>query len=591
VDEDSKRWHEITPSSFDHERAALRYVRDLLPDRVPYEAWSNFTFVSDQGHIREVDLLVVAPTGLFLIEIKNFRGRLSNQGFTWTLAGKSRRSFDNPLPLADQKSKELRTLLKRAAAKERGVNVPFLRGCVFLAEPQMQCELEEGQRSHLYVPDGARSAGTLLQIGADLLLGRVTHAPPQRDFLQALPRLLQRVGVHRTRKSVTVGPWQIEPRPYDTGPTWQDHHAGREDLPGEYRRIRIYLYERQSDAEARESVRHAAQREYLAAQGIEHPGLLVPRDLLDHEMGPALVIDQHRDAVRLDHYMAGDGRSLDLPVRLGLVRQLAEAVGYAHDRRLVHRALSPRAVIVEPGRDGTPRLRVGEWQAAARGMSAAKTAHQVAPTTHAARHVEAAAAAYLAPEFTQDVDGTTPIDIFGLGATAYLILTGQAPAAGRSELAERLAREGGLSPSAIDESIPPDVDALMPWRRRRESRSGSRTSTSSSPRSTTQSARLRPILPRRIPGMPRRGPSCRTATPCAASWAPAPQHAPTSWSATGWSPCSRSAAARTPRTGSATRPPLWRACVTTTSSCCGAGSSRLGRHATRSRSTTRASRR
>ena len=172
MDDDSKRWHEITPSSFDHERAALRYVRDLLPDRVPYEAWSNFTFVSDQGHIREVDLLVVAPTGLFLIEIKNFRGRLSNQGFTWTLVGKSRRSFDNPLPLADQKSKELRTLLKRAAAKERGVNVPFLRGCVFLAEPQMQCELEEGQRSHLYVPDGARSAGTLLQIGADLLLGR-----------------------------------------------------------------------------------------------------------------------------------------------------------------------------------------------------------------------------------------------------------------------------------------------------------------------------------------------------------------------------------------------------------------------------------
>ena len=73
-----------------------------------------------------------------------------------------------------------------------------------------------------------------------------------------------------TRKSVTVGPSQIEPRPYDTGPTWQDHHAGRDDLPGEHRRIRIYLYERQSDAESRESVRHAAQREYLAAQGIEH---------------------------------------------------------------------------------------------------------------------------------------------------------------------------------------------------------------------------------------------------------------------------------------------------------------------------------
>lgn len=463
MDVNSSRWHEITPSAFAHEQAALRYVRDLLPDRTPYEAWSNFTFVSDHGHIREVDLLVVAPTGLFLIEIKNYRGRLTNEGATWSLHGDRSRSFDNPLPLADQKSKELRSLLSRAAAKDRGIRVPFMRGCVFLAEPQMQCELDEGQREHLYVPDTSRSAGTLRRLGADFLLGPVTHAPPQPEFLRALPRLLKKVGVHRTRRSVMVGPWKIEPRPFDSGPTWQDHHATREDLPGAYRRIRIYLYERQADAEARESVRHAAQREFLAAQGIEHPGLLVPRDLLDHEMGPALVIEQHRDAVRLDHYLAGAGKDLDLPARLGLVRQLAEAVGYAHDRRLVHRALSPRAVIVEPGREGwsDPRLRVGEWQAAARGLSAASTTHHVAPTTNAARHVEAAAAAYLAPEFTQDADGTTAIDIFGLGATAYLLLTGRPPAAGRSELAERLASEGGLYPSAVAESVPPDVDALI----------------------------------------------------------------------------------------------------------------------------------
>lgn len=463
MDANSSRWHEITPSSFDHEAAALRHVRDLLPDRTPYQAWSNFTFVSDQGHIREVDLLVAAPTGLYLIEIKNFRGRLTNNGAIWTLTGDRSRSFDNPLPLADQKAKELKSLLGRAAARDRAIRIPFLRGCVFLAEPQMQCDLDEGQRSHLYVPDGSRSAGALPGLGADLLLGSATHAPPQPEFLRALPRLLQKVGIHRTRRSVTVGSWQIEPRSFDSGPTWQDHHAARDDLPGAYRRIRIYLYERQADPEARDSVRHAAHREFLAAQGIEHPGLLVPRDLLDHEMGPALVIEQSRGALRLDHFMAGEGARLDLPARLALVRQLAEAVGYAHDRRLVHRALSPRAVIVEPGSDGwsEPRLRVGEWQAAARGLSSTSASHHVAPTTHAARHVEAAAAAYLAPEFTQDADGTVAIDVFGLGATAYLLLTGRPPAAGRSELADRLAREGGLSPSVIDESIPADVDALV----------------------------------------------------------------------------------------------------------------------------------
>lgn len=198
------------------------------------------------------------------------------------------------------------------------MKIPFLRGCVFLAEPGMRCELDEQQRSHLYAPDNAQSP--LPKLGADLLLGPVKHAPPAADFVRALPRLLEKVGIHRTKRSVTVGPWEIDPRPYDTGPTWQDHHAKRDDLPGAYRRVRIYLYERQSDPQGRESVRHAAQQEFIAAQGIEHPGLLVPRDMLDHEMGPALVIEQHADAVRLDHYMAGGGATLDLPQRLGLIR-------------------------------------------------------------------------------------------------------------------------------------------------------------------------------------------------------------------------------------------------------------------------------
>jgi hypothetical protein len=72
----------------------------------------------EQGHVREVDLLVAAPTGLFLIEIKNFRGRLTNSGSLWQLTGQRTRSFDNPLSLADQKAKELKSLLARAVALE-----------------------------------------------------------------------------------------------------------------------------------------------------------------------------------------------------------------------------------------------------------------------------------------------------------------------------------------------------------------------------------------------------------------------------------------------------------------------------------------
>lgn len=46
-------WHEITPSAFPWERAALDHIKQLLPDRPAFQAWSNFTFMSAQGHLRE----------------------------------------------------------------------------------------------------------------------------------------------------------------------------------------------------------------------------------------------------------------------------------------------------------------------------------------------------------------------------------------------------------------------------------------------------------------------------------------------------------------------------------------------------------
>lgn len=459
MDANSSRWHEITPSAFDHEKRALEHLRDLLPDQHPFQAWSNFTFTSDQGHVREVDLLVATPAGVHLIEIKNFKGRLGNRGSIWTLDGGAGRTFDNPLGLADQKAKELRGRLGVAARNDRGLQVPFISGAIFLAEPAMRCELDEHQRHHVYAPADARN--DLPDIGRQLLLVRPGHRAPQLDFLRHMPNLMQRVGIQRTRRSVTVGDWEIEPRPFDSGPTWQDHHASRSDIPGEhYRRIRVYLYQRQTDAESRASVEHAAHREYQATRGIAHPGLLAPSEVLRHEMGPALLIDQHPGAQRLDHWLVEHGPALSLGERLGLIRQLGEAVRYAHEQRLVHRALSPRAVIVEPSVTGS-RLRVGEWQVAARGLSSSRTAHRVMPTSHAGNHVEAAASPYLAPEFTNAADGTVAIDIFGLGAISYLVLTGRPPAESRMALLDRLAADDGLRPSADDVSIPAELDELV----------------------------------------------------------------------------------------------------------------------------------
>lgn len=77
------RWTTVTESEFDHERRGLESIREKLPDCDPWRAWSNFTFTANTGHVREVDLLVIAPGGVCVIELKNWHGSLTSENGTW----------------------------------------------------------------------------------------------------------------------------------------------------------------------------------------------------------------------------------------------------------------------------------------------------------------------------------------------------------------------------------------------------------------------------------------------------------------------------------------------------------------------------
>jgi hypothetical protein len=73
--------------------------------------------------LNEVDLLVLGPAGLILVEIKSRPGTIEGDAhsWNWTTDG-HRQTVDNPLLLANRKAKRLASLLKRQAAFGRGAN-------------------------------------------------------------------------------------------------------------------------------------------------------------------------------------------------------------------------------------------------------------------------------------------------------------------------------------------------------------------------------------------------------------------------------------------------------------------------------------
>jgi hypothetical protein len=69
-----------TTGGYAHEREALEFLRDILPDRDPIYLYSNFEFIADDGSVNEIDALVV--TRLFLAITFLQRGQVHPQRVT-----------------------------------------------------------------------------------------------------------------------------------------------------------------------------------------------------------------------------------------------------------------------------------------------------------------------------------------------------------------------------------------------------------------------------------------------------------------------------------------------------------------------------
>ncbi|MFO0811498.1 MAG: protein kinase [Gemmataceae bacterium] len=154
-------------------------------------------------------------------------------------------------------------------------------------------------------------------------------------------------------------------------------------------------------------------REAEAAAQLDHPGIV-----------PIFEIGESEGR----HYFTMgyvEGRSLDRRVKDGplpareaarLIRQVADAVEYAHQRGIVHRDLKPANILLD--RDGQPKVTDFGLAKRVAGASDLTQAGQVLGTPN-----------YMPPEQASgDVDRVGPTaDIYSLGATLYCLLTGRPP--------------------------------------------------------------------------------------------------------------------------------------------------------------------
>lgn len=469
----SSNWHEITASQYAWEREALDHVRGRFPKHPPYAAWSNFEFLDASGRLYDVDLMLCGPKGIFLVEIKSWPGLVTGDDHTllWTGPEGRTKQRDHPLRLTNLKAKALKSLIERTpAARSFSGRVPFFEAAVFLSDPQVRIELDERGRLGTYgrpTDDPALRPGLRDLVSALVDVSSDDHARltrsnrrVDRPMAAMLTRAMPEAGVRPSNRLRTVGGFRLGEL-LSEGPGFQDFAGQHESVASRQRRIRLYAAPQRADDPRRIQLRRAARREHELLEGLHHQGILRPQDYVEHDLGPALVLDAEPDWPTLDQWLADYGERLSLHDRLAVIRQIADAVRYAHSHHLVHRALSPRAILVTPDEDDPQRIRIGDWR-----TGALTEADDPDGTIAGTRNVEALAdplaAPYLAPEAATDPDADgVLLDVFSLGAIAYLVLTGQ-PAVERAEdLAAALREADGLDLSAAMDGVGSELRELV----------------------------------------------------------------------------------------------------------------------------------
>ena len=469
------RWIEVSPSQFPHEAQGLALIRDIMPDETPFRAWSNFEFRDSRGRWHEVDLLLLGRGQLHLIELKYYTGILRGDDQRWARDG--RRPEDSPLKLARRKAQYFASKLRdelRLWAGEQNVRipderdiVPFVQESVFLHHSDLRCVLSDASAINLYGLDGYASRSNLPGV-SDLVLQSAGRRAIGSNQELILVKLLERIGLVQRRER-EAGSWVIQDEAIDSGEGWQDWLAVHRVVQQDRARIRFRVLPPTASQQEKASARQIAEHEFRIMSRLQHDGLLRPRDLVESELGVGLVYPYDPQWQRLDLWLAGRENGVPLGTQLSMIRQIGEALQYAHNNRIVHRGLSPHAVWVRPvpGTKDDVKVRVGDWQGAGtvRGLTG------LTATTNGVTHLPGAAPvddgswqadAFSAPEGAWSADADRiRLDVFGLGALAFYLLTGTPPATSSAALKQRLREQQGLDLAIELPQVPSTLRSLV----------------------------------------------------------------------------------------------------------------------------------
>lgn len=410
----------------DAERCAIAYLRDRLPDS--FILLHNFEIVR-QGERFEIDIALLTPHALYLIDVKGTRGTIDVYGNKWYPEGRA--PYPSPLGKLRGHARTVKGLITQANPGRHELDGIYVDAAILLTAPDAHLN----DRAQLDVDLVVKLKD------AERYFKDSTRIPARfsKSILQQQGLILHALKVVKpTSAAQRFGHWEVKEK-LGAAEAYTEFRA-ENAFAGGTARLRVYQADPYQPEDVRKAQVNRIANAYRALSKLPlHPNIVAARDFFptDDDKHFILILDDAAGQALTVH-MARPQLTLTLDQKWRVAKDLLAALAHAHHHGVVHRNLTPGAILI--GQDGTTRIT--DFDFAKPGLDRSLT---IAPDI-----VDLVEKAYVAPEaFREPGAASAASDVFSAGVILYELFTGERPFAGQPTTVWDRAGEFLIKPSVL----------------------------------------------------------------------------------------------------------------------------------------------
>lgn len=406
----------------DSERQTIAHLREHLPDA--YTILHNFE-IRRGNEIFEVDVVVIAPHAIYLVDVKGTRGNIDVYGGKWY--PERRQPFSSPLPKLRGHAKVLSGLIADSNHADPDLRKVYCDAAVILTASD----------AHLSDSTGRDAPNTTTLAKSVRFFQDVSRIPDRfsnniRKYTGAAIKAIQG-NAKAVQGPAQFGNWVVSEKlggtdrftEYRAYNAFAGKSAGRVVL-------RVYSVDRYAPEDEQKAELRRISNAYRALSNLPtHPAIQTARDFYpteDEDRYVLVVEDMSGQALRL-HIERADF-ALTFDQKICVARDLLSGLAHAHAHDVIHRNVCPSTVLF--GTDGQSRLINFDYARGGIDRS----------VTIAGEIADELEIGYQALECQVDAGGhpgnaTSASDVFSVGVVLYELFTGERPFGNASEMIDQ----------------------------------------------------------------------------------------------------------------------------------------------------------